>query len=42
MFDHLTNEGMLDRFTHDWAVYRLQHPTWKNRHELWRRFLRTV
>lgn len=40
MFDQLTNEGMLDKMLYDWYTYRNSHYMWKNKIELWRRWLR--
>lgn len=39
MFDHLTNEDMLDRMYIDYRTF-VNQSVWRNKHELWRKWLR--
>lgn len=41
MFDHLTNEGMLEAMTLDWTIFKLKHRHYPNVQYLWQRWIRS-
>lgn len=38
---NLEPTNLLDDWLLDWSIFSLKHRTWTNRHELWRKFIRS-